>query len=163
MRIGTLTSNNTTTPFFVTKKSLPNGRYTGNVNINSDLLTSTNPKQFLSITGLGVDFPLIANDIIWLKVTTKSLNATISPVSAEINSYGKGNSDYTPGQEIQSNSLGQTAAYLLIAYTTPDKNGKPFLIQSCFSHLRLDLICFGGVPALYFTCSPVRRYGVTSS
>lgn len=159
-------------PFGISTRADP-GDPTGNtfqamVNLASDILQSLKPNDNLAVTGLGAWFPLIATDVIALWIPVSSY----APVSATIQSYGLGTTTFDPTLAAWSsgdNSYvfddgmtppSQIGINILLAYSTPDPTGKPFLIQCQLNHVLLELGFIEGEPALY-DWSHRRRYGIT--
>jgi len=148
----------------------PSGNtFLAQVNEDSDILKSSASNDWLSCTGLGSPFPLISNDVIWVSI---SFGFSYNAISAKIKSYGLGDSDFDPSiitpwttnSFVKNNGADvpiQTEANILIGYSTPDTNGKPYFIQAQRDHLLLENIDIGGLPAVY-DCSHRRRYGITA-
>lgn len=163
-------------PWKVTKRAkrdeegrvLP-GQFQALVSINSDILLSPKLDDNLEVTGLGSWFDLISSDVIWIYVVVSDQSAT----SATIQSYGQGNSGYNPTAGAWDDSGGfvqndggtppsQIALNQMIAYTTPDLKGNPYLIQSAFNHFEVYSRCVEGLPAQMMKPASSRRYGITA-
>jgi hypothetical protein len=160
-------------PFQVVMRSAPGNpnEFEAAVNPDSDLLKSLLPSDSLSITGLGVWFPFIGNDLISLYITV----ANYVGLTATIQSYGRGNTSFDPNTRAWngdddcfvfdngSSPPSQSGINLLIAYSYPSSTGAPVLIQSARDHLILTNCAIDGRPAIYPFPAPNRRYGITSS
>lgn len=144
------------------------------VNVESDLLQSLRPDDNLTITGLGSWFDFIPNDVIALYIVVDPSSYPYVATSATIQSYGQETTIFDPTKDAWSmdddsyvfddggSPPQQIGINFLIAYSTPDDAGKPFLVQACDTHLVLQMTAIDYVPALFPLPAPYRRYGITT-
>jgi hypothetical protein len=159
------------TPFQVTTRPDPNnpGQFQAMVNLQSDLLISSQPNKNLTVTGLNTWFPFIANDLISLYIVISKYVVQ----SATIQSYGMGTTTFDPTLAAWSSGDNsyvfndgatppfQIGANIMLAYSTPDALGNPYLVQAQFDHILLENCSIDGYPAIY-DFSHRRRYGITA-
>lgn len=163
-------------PFQITYRQTPftppavwDGTYQMMVNPDSTVMLSGKPNDNLSVTGLGVWRPFIANDVIALYIVVSGYAAT----TATIQSYGLGTTTFDPtlaawaaGQNSYVfNDLGtpplQIGINILLGYSTPTMTGAPFFVQAQFDHVLLENSDIDGQPAI-FDFSHRERYGITA-
>jgi len=147
------------------------GQYLAKVNPDSTLMLSCKPNDNLAITGLGVSFPFIANDVIALYIVVSDYAAQ----SATIQSYGMGTTTFDPTLEAWGTgdntyvfddgattpNQKQIGINILLGYSTPDSTGKPYFVQTQFTHMLLVNCVIDGYAAIY-DFSPRERYGITA-
>jgi hypothetical protein len=163
--LGNITSSNTV-PFFVTTRTNPSNSslFQAKVSIG-DLLLSLQPSNNLTITGLDTWFNLDANDLIWIYITVLNYAAT----AATIQSYGQGNSRFTPTLAAWDDTGGfvqddggippkQIAANCMVAESTANSNGKPVITQKLFNNLLIENCSIDGVAAIFPFPSTYGRY-----
>ena len=127
------------------------------VQLNSNLLLSSNLYDTTPITGLDTWFALDANDTIWLSAAVSSL--AVTPGTPTIHSYGMGNSDYSPGATpwttggIAENDSGsppnQTLFRKVVATSVADAKGKPSIKQYVQTDMVVQNISLNGEAAVY--------------
>jgi len=139
------------------------------VSKNSDYLKSTKPNDSLSVTGLDSWFPFLTTDVI----TIFSPVTSYVPTSATVQSYGLGTTSFDPTSDpwntgdngIVFDDGGtppvQQGLNVLLAYSTPDLKGKPYVIQSQLDHILIESGIIAGRAAVY-DFSHRRRYGITA-
>lgn len=152
-------------PFKLSVRQPSPGTYEGMISLDSWLLKSLKPNDKIVITGLGVWFPLIANDVIWLGVL---FDRDGEVTSASIDSYGQGDTFVVSANAWADNHAyveddgedrpKHQASRMLVAYTQPGDAGQPVISQCCFNHLLLRAICVDNRPAQFPFPSPYRPY-----
>jgi len=171
-------------PFQVTwqpKPDNPEGTtFQASIEYNSSLMKSLKPSDRQTITGLNPAppytehnpknwFDLIANDLIWLEITTSS---TYTITAATIKSYGMGDvMDPTldawdaSGDSFICNDGAvapavpvQTKCRVVIAQSVPDADGKPTLTQLLRTHLLMTNCAIDGQAALFPFPAPYGPY-----
>ena len=141
------------------------GEYEATVETESDLLKSVRDDDYQEVTGLGVYFPLITEDVIWLEIT---IDSTLATTSATVKSYGQGDDEYVPGEMpytaggIVEDDGGsppkQTVARLPIAKTSPGPSGQPVLTQLAYNHAMMWTTVIQGIATSLPVPSMYRRY-----
>lgn len=168
-------SNNIKFPFQITPKPDPAnpGQFLAQVNTDSTVMKSLKPDDNLTVTGLGTDFPFIANDVIALYIVVSQSPTPYAAVSATIQSYGAGTTTFDPTlgpwNPIDNSFVfddggtppKQIGINILLGYSTPDLLGNPYFVQAQTTHMLLENCDINGKPAIY-DFSHRERYGITA-
>lgn len=152
------------------------------VNTNSDILydfrsSNTYGDGWIPCNGLGTWFPFIATDVIAVFIPLTSGSIVPGTTVATIQSYGNPAStttfdpkaaawaaaynSFVYSTDNTSSTSPQAGINIMLAYSTPDLSGNPYLVQAQFDHLFIEAMCIDGRPALYDR-SHRRRYGITA-
>lgn len=151
-----------TNPFTVTWRVNPadptGTTFQAKVNLNSNLLLSSNLYDNTPITGLDTWTACTANDTWWLLATTSG--NVVTPGTPTIHNFGNGNTDYNPtaspwttGGIAESDNASPVSSQILfrkvIATSVADANGRPNIKQYVQTDLVMKNIALNGQACIY--------------